>query len=112
MEQQLPRREIENLKTRLEHVEAQLNALQRRLAVFEGRPSPGVPVAVVDPEECVGCGLCEDICSIQAIFVDLKAVVDQTQCIGCGQCAAECPQNAISLESRSSEPHPAAKGRR
>lgn len=94
--------EIVCLKSRLKQMEAQLDVIHRRLAALEGKQPAVALVAVVDPEKCVGCGLCEDICLRQAISVDLKAAIDQNQCIGCGQCAAECPQSAISLEKKPS----------
>jgi ferredoxin len=70
------------------------------------RTSPGRPgqaraqaalVAVVNPEYCVACGICEETCPVGAISVDQVARVDGARCTGCGQCVAECPRGALSL---------------
>lgn len=51
----------------------------------------------VDIDKCTGCGLCLEVCSINAInLVAGKAVINQDICIICGSCATKCPENAIS----------------
>lgn len=59
---------------------------------------PGVRITVTD--ECVGCGACtQGICFVEAIRLDGKqAVIDDEQCRGCGRCADTCPNNAIRVE--------------
>ncbi|MBI9047130.1 MAG: 4Fe-4S binding protein [Anaerolineaceae bacterium] len=59
---------------------------------------PGVELTVT--EDCVGCGLCaKGICFVDAIQIqDGKAVIDQDQCRGCGRCVEICPQGAIEIE--------------
>lgn len=53
--------------------------------------------AVVNQEECIGCGKCEDVCPVEAIkVVEGKAIVSE-ECIDCGACVDECPVEAISL---------------
>ncbi|MGD2251134.1 MAG: 4Fe-4S binding protein [Candidatus Methanofastidiosia archaeon] len=56
---------------------------------------PGVTVTVNNV--CTGCGVCTDVCFVNAITIkDGKAVISE-QCRGCGRCASVCPQNAIEV---------------
>lgn len=57
---------------------------------------PGVEVTVTD--QCLGCGTCtQDICFVDAIYLDNgHAVIDQS-CRGCGRCVEICPEQAIEL---------------
>ena len=55
--------------------------------------------ASVNKDECVGCGLCVDVCPNSAIkMVDGIAVVDPDTCIDCEACVTECPNSAISMK--------------
>ncbi len=57
--------------------------------------------AVVDVEECVGCGDCVERCQFEAVSVPEEVcVVDYARCVGCGQCTTVCPSDALSLERR------------
>jgi UDP-glucose 4-epimerase len=52
----------------------------------------------VDPEKCVGCGTCLDVCCfVGRDIVGGKAVIDQERCLGCGRCERVCPNDAISI---------------
>ena len=58
-------------------------------------------VAVVDPDSCTACGVCEERCPVNAITVDEVAVVDADICIGCGVCTPTCGgDDAIRLHVR------------
>jgi ferredoxin len=58
----------------------------------------------IDPNECVGCGLCIKRCQVKAIMEqDGVAVVDRKQCIGCGLCATGCPNGAAKLHLKPKE---------
>lgn len=56
--------------------------------------------AVVDVDECNGCGVCEDRCQVNACSVDDVATIDLTKCIGCGLCVTECSEEAVTLKLR------------
>jgi len=53
----------------------------------------------VDPEKCVGCKACLEMCAYKGRKVlDGKASVDPAYCIGCGRCVDVCPNGAILVE--------------
>ena len=67
----------------------------------------------IDPEKCIKCGKCKDVCPYGAILkmerpcakaCGMKAIgsdeqgcadIDQSKCVSCGQCLANCPFGAI-----------------
>jgi len=56
-------------------------------------------VAVVDPDECVGCEVCVDECESGAISMkDDIAVIDESKCNECESCIDACPSEAISMK--------------
>ncbi|HID26941.1 MAG TPA: 4Fe-4S dicluster domain-containing protein [Methanosarcinales archaeon] len=57
-------------------------------------------VAIVDVEECTGCGTCVEDCPVEAITLNDEdiAVIDEDTCTDCGTCVDVCPTSAISLE--------------
>ena len=58
--------------------------------------APSGYVSEVDPEECIGCGVCAEFCQFDAIKMqDGLATVDFAKCMGCGVCAGKCEQGAI-----------------
>jgi heterodisulfide reductase subunit A len=79
--------------------------------------TPGI-VSIVDEEICAGCGVCVEMCPVEAIELIEEPVAAVTYnimtttsgtkkvarvtaegCIGCGSCAAYCPSNSISLQN-------------
>ncbi len=55
-----------------------------------------------DREKCNGCGLCVEICPVQAIKMEGDfPIVDKDWCIGCGVCAIPCPSAAVKLVRKS-----------
>ena len=56
--------------------------------------------AVINDEDCNGCGVCEERCHVNACSVDDLATIDLTKCIGCGLCVTICPTDAIQLQLR------------
>jgi MinD superfamily P-loop ATPase len=62
----------------------------------------GGSVAVIDPERCQGCGICEQVCRFDAILppgaVRHVYTVDPIACDGCAACVYQCPEEAIRME--------------
>lgn len=57
----------------------------------------------VEPDICIGCGICVQTCPVDAIELqDGKAWIDPEICIACGLCASACPVDAILAPSESS----------
>ncbi len=64
----------------------------------------------VAAETCSGCGLCAQVCPVEAMGMvsagdprdqrRRKARVDASICLGCGVCAHACPKGSMSLVSR------------
>ncbi len=51
---------------------------------------------IVNPEGCVGCGVCTKNCAHGAItIIDGKAKIDHKKCVGCIRCMGSCPQKTI-----------------
>ena len=47
-------------------------------------------------KDCVGCGLCKNVCPANAIVIkDKKAVIDRSLCIRCFCCQEFCPKSAM-----------------
>jgi predicted Fe-Mo cluster-binding NifX family protein/ferredoxin len=89
-----PEQELAALKQQAELLEQQKRQLDNRIAQLEsGRKA----IAVVDSSKCAGCGICEDVCPVNAIKVNGQAIVQTELCTGCGLCVGECPNNAIIL---------------
>jgi len=63
-------------------------------------------IAKVNEDSCTGCGLCVEMCPIDAISPDSTDTVEINTdiCIGCGLCASECPENALEMTEREELP--------
>jgi len=61
----------------------------------------GGACAIIDPERCLGCGVCEQVCRFDAIQFDSDLYrVDPIACDGCAACVYQCPEEAIAMQSR------------
>ncbi len=61
----------------------------------------GGGLAVIDPELCIACGRCHDVCRFEAIIPgDEVYAVDEIGCEGCGACAYACPMEAIEMQEQ------------
>ncbi len=57
--------------------------------------------AVIDSDECTGCGSCVGRCQVKAISdEDGFFAVNKIKCIGCGLCVSGCPAQAVKLEKK------------
>lgn len=54
----------------------------------------GISQIEIDPDKCISCGHCEDICRSQCVKV-VSRYVDASRCVRCFDCVAECPNGAI-----------------
>ncbi len=54
--------------------------------------------AVIDPQLCIGCGVCSKHCRFGAVLEnDGVFSINEFACEGCGVCEYVCPQNAVRL---------------
>jgi len=60
--------------------------------------------AVINEEECTGCGICVPHCRFDALIEneDGKVRVDPLACEGCGVCRIVCPVEAVIMEENTS----------
>jgi benzoyl-CoA 2,3-dioxygenase component A len=64
---------------------------------------------LIDPEICIRCNTCEEVCPIDAIsHGDDNYVVDYAKCDFCGDCYPPCPTGAIDSHRMVAEPWPLA----
>lgn len=47
--------------------------------------------------ECIGCGLCENLCPMRNLHIENGIAVAGNQCTMCYRCISSCPEKAITL---------------
>ena len=52
----------------------------------------------IDIEACIGCGLCEETCTFEAIAVEDGVAVVNDKCTLCGSCVDVCEVEALSID--------------
>lgn len=85
-------------------VDADVDAANLELLIGHARTDAhefvGAPVASVDQEHCIGCGICAEVCRFDAILVGDEGwefSADPVACEGCAACVYQCPEEAIRL---------------
>lgn len=69
--------------------------------VRESHTFLGGKVAIIDQEQCAGCGTCASVCRFNAIHpANFSFQVDPIACEGCGACVYQCPGEAIQLQTQ------------
>lgn len=57
----------------------------------------------IDPDKCISCGHCEEVCRAQCIKT-VSRYVDNSRCVLCFDCVAECPSGAIRYQYSRNRP--------
>lgn len=59
-----------------------------------------VTTIALDPDACIGCGVCEVVCphGVPRLDNGKARIIDRDACIECGACARNCPVGAVTVE--------------
>lgn len=77
-----------------------LNLLTMSPEVADSRRSKlsaAYQAAQPDPERCIGCEQCQDVCWYNAISMQDGLAVKGDACVGCGYCFQVCPTGALEV---------------
>jgi MinD superfamily P-loop ATPase len=76
-----------------------LHLIMRQDVMPESNDFYGMEKYEIDPEKCIGCGLCQDHCRFDAVFKSNDIYkIDAFACEGCATCEFVCPNHAISAK--------------
>jgi len=90
--------ELAMLKQQAEQMAEQTQRIHERIRQLEQQGQTRAVAPRVDTEKCTGCGICVNVCPVEAISLDGgMAVVYEGACTACGLCVNECPNAAIAL---------------
>ncbi|EGJ50197.1 CoB--CoM heterodisulfide reductase iron-sulfur subunit A family protein [Desulfocurvibacter africanus] len=75
-------------------------AAQALALTTRGEVAISPTVSNINPDICIGCKVCIDLCAYSAIEFDERrrvSVVNEAMCKGCGSCAGHCPSGAAQI---------------
>jgi len=51
----------------------------------------------INKEACTGCGVCVEVCPVEALTLVDDKITCSDACVDCGACTSECPFDVLSL---------------
>ncbi|WP_320175438.1 CoB--CoM heterodisulfide reductase iron-sulfur subunit A family protein [Maridesulfovibrio sp.] len=76
-------------------------AAQALALAAKGKVSISPTTSWINPDICIGCKICINLCAYSAIEFDERrqvSVINEAMCKGCGSCAGYCPSGAAQIK--------------